>query len=277
MNRLILCEEPKASHPYYLETIGKSIYTMEELCFYLWQYAHLLDVKQFHKQFSGWVGNELGQEQLAEQLEKLRRQSAALEERVMAVFDSISYLDGQQREQYVKTLQDVSHMTPFERRRRMADDLVRNKKYYRAIQEYQELLKQKEAEDEQVAATLYHNMGVANCRMFLFRQGSEYFLKSFMLVPGKDKLREYKTCLQLCEEKIQEDAMIAEFPGAAAIDMQVYGQIEELSSKDNDKKKATRQLKQLKQDGKIAQYYQTMEHILHDWNEECREYMRNQT
>ena len=114
MNDLILCQEQKASRPYEFETIGKSIYTMEELCFYLWNYAHLLDVGQFQKEFSEWVREQLGQEVLATQLETLRRQNASLEDRVLAVFDSISYLSDQEREEYVKTLHDVIHDTILE-------------------------------------------------------------------------------------------------------------------------------------------------------------------
>lgn len=274
MGQFILCHEQKAEEAYYLETIDKHIYTIEELCYYLWQYVYLLDKETFQKKLTGWIRTQLGMEKLADELELLIRRSAALEERVRAVFDSISYMDASEWAAYEKAVQDVSSMTVFERKRHKADDLVRNHKYYRALHEYELLLKEPEGKEEQAAAAIYHNMGTASCRMFRFRQGSEYFLKSFMLVPGRDKLREYKVCLRLCEDAMQEDPLIAEFPGSATVDMQVYEQIQELSAVENEKSRELAQLEELKEDGKVAQYYAQLEQILHSWNEECRGYMR---
>lgn len=274
MDGFILCHEQKASEAYYLESIGKHIYTIEELCFYLWKYVHLLEKDSFDGKLIAWIREQLGMEPLSEELHLLIRRSASLEERIKVVFDSVCYMDEAGWEQYVKEVQAVSSMTVFERRKKRADDLVRNRRYYSAMQEYEQLLGEPEGKEEQTAAVIYHNMGVASSRMFRFKQGSEYFLKSFLLVPETGKIREYKACLRLCEEAVVEDPMIAEFPGSGAVDMQLYEQMEEIRKRENEKGRETMQLKKLKEEGKVAQYYMRLEQLLHSWNEECRGYMR---
>ena len=38
-----LCRAKAAKHPFYIESIDINIYTIEELCFYLWKNVSLLD------------------------------------------------------------------------------------------------------------------------------------------------------------------------------------------------------------------------------------------
>ena len=43
MSGYILCREPMAAVPYYIENIGINIYSVEELCYYLYKNLHLAD------------------------------------------------------------------------------------------------------------------------------------------------------------------------------------------------------------------------------------------
>ena len=43
MGELLICHEPIASLPYFIEGIGQNIYSMEELCYYITGNTYLLD------------------------------------------------------------------------------------------------------------------------------------------------------------------------------------------------------------------------------------------
>lgn len=273
MSGIRICYDRHAQQPYVLESIGKKIHTIEELCFYYWNYSHLLDGQAVDEELIFWLRSQLGMEELAARLEKQLIGEASLAELVQTVFSSIQYLSGEEEKQYMEQLSAMSQLSDFERCKRKADDLVRNQKYYKAVREYRSLLKQEEAENDVVAAKIYHNLGVAYCKMFFFKKGSEYFLKAFLKAPGKDTLRQYKAALRLSEESVEEDELVREFPSSAELDLQIYEEIERLKQADSRKLQEIQSLRQQKNDGKVAEYYRKMEEILHNWKEECREYM----
>ncbi len=273
MNRLILCQEKKAKVPYYMDTIGKNIYTIEELCFYFWNYAHLLDSSLLNSHLVTWIRQELNMEELASQTETIIGEEKGVEELAAVVLKSIHYLTESEYNCYIQKLKKIKDMTPFERNKRKADDLVQNKRYYKALQEYSLLLKEPEAEEVEVASKIYHNMGVAYSKMLLFKEGSECFLKAFLTMPGKESMRQYKLALRLCEKNIEEDELVRQFPSSDTMDIQVYQEMQEAIEKDNKKSMKIHQLIQLKNEGKVAMYYINMEETLQEWRDECREYM----
>lgn len=69
-----LCLLPQAKKPYYIENIRTNIYSLEELCFYLYNNACLIDETLMNERLLDWLRDELGLKklyrQLYEQLEK---------------------------------------------------------------------------------------------------------------------------------------------------------------------------------------------------------------
>lgn len=50
-----LCRAKAAKHPFYIESIDINIYTIEELCFYLWKNVSLLDESILNENcVTGW-------------------------------------------------------------------------------------------------------------------------------------------------------------------------------------------------------------------------------
>lgn len=275
MSEWMVCHKKKAEVPYLLKTIGKSIYTIEELCFYFWQYAQLLGESFQDQSEIQWIREQLGLTALAAELSSLLQKKAEKEELAKAVFQSVHYLSEEELAIYSKNLKKLQNLSPFERNKRKADDLVCNGQYYKALYEYSLLLKEEEAKEEGTASRIYHNMGVASGRMFLFRESAEYFLKAFLAAPDKESLRQYKLAVRLCEEEIEEDVLVQEFPGAGALDIQIYQDMQTILQKKSGKIGEVQKLQQLKNEGKIAEYYRNLTEILQKWQEECRGYMNN--
>ena len=60
-----LCRAKAAKHPFYIESIDINIYTIEELCFYLWKNVSLLDESILNEKLCDWLEGELGMQRLA--------------------------------------------------------------------------------------------------------------------------------------------------------------------------------------------------------------------
>lgn len=273
MSRVIVCHGKKAQEPFYIETIGRNIYTVEELCYYFWNYAQLLDSVRDFEKLPKWLRKELQMEEPAAAVETLVRNRADVEELAAVILEAVPYLTPEEYEVYRTKLARIRNMTGFERSRLKADDYVRNRQYYKAVREYERLLEQPEAEEPKMAAKLYHNMGVACSRMFLFREAASHFLQAFLTVPAKESMRQYKLAVRLSDELTEEDELVRQFPSSESMDMQVYEELKQAEEKESRKSKDLKQLEQLKSEGKVAKYYDNMEEILQRWRDECREYM----
>ena len=59
MSGYILCQTEKAAVPYYIESISTNIYTLEELCYYLYHNLYLVDDTILNEGLCVWIEKEL--------------------------------------------------------------------------------------------------------------------------------------------------------------------------------------------------------------------------
>lgn len=65
MSGYILCQTKKAQTPYFIENISTSIYTLEELCYYLYHNLYLVDSSIINEGLCTWISEELDLPRLA--------------------------------------------------------------------------------------------------------------------------------------------------------------------------------------------------------------------
>ena len=65
MGELLLCNEPIAAMPYYMESIGMNIYSIEELCYYISTNTFLLDKDFMYEELCSWFEKEAHLQMLA--------------------------------------------------------------------------------------------------------------------------------------------------------------------------------------------------------------------
>ena len=68
MSSYILCQTKKAEKPYYIENISTNIYSIEELCYYLYHNLYLIDSTIINEGLCKWLEEELGLTRLAAKL-----------------------------------------------------------------------------------------------------------------------------------------------------------------------------------------------------------------
>ena len=99
-----LCQVKRADKPYYIESISTNIYTIEELCFYLYENVCLIDQTIVNEALCDWLRDELGLKKLYRQLyEQLERQDG-IAYFVMPIFREIGYLSPERMRQMQERL-----------------------------------------------------------------------------------------------------------------------------------------------------------------------------
>ena len=92
MSGYILCQTKRAKLPYFIENISTNVYSIEELCYYLYNNLYLIDSSLINQKLCTWIEEELELPKLAAKLRPYIGRDAGLEEILYPVFKEINYL-----------------------------------------------------------------------------------------------------------------------------------------------------------------------------------------
>ncbi len=207
-----LCRVRVAQKPYYIENISTSIYSIEELCYYLYQNMYLIDESIVNEKLCDWLRDELGLKKLYKTLYDHLEKQDGTAWFVMPIFREIGYLNPEQMRTYQEKLSQIE-VQPGEMRLKLkADYLVRSGMYQNAITEYLQILDHKSPGNLGAVfyAQIWNNLGCAYARLFLFADASTCFRKAWELTQTKEMLRKYVSTLPLFLEKEEYDKVMAD-------------------------------------------------------------------
>lgn len=207
-----LCLQKQAEKPYYIENIRTGIYSLEELCFYLYNNICLIDDSIMNEKLCDWIRDQLKLPRLYRQLyEQLEKQDSAVFF-VMSIFREAGYLTQEEMYRFQERLARLEVQSEDMKQKLRGDYLVKEAMYGRAIWEYRKVLARKNPGKlgSQFYAGIWNNMGAAYAGLFQFERAAECFLESYRLMATKEAFRKYISALPLYltdeeyKEKLQE-------------------------------------------------------------------------
>lgn len=272
MGKLILCHEIKAKNPFYIRVIEKNIYTIEELCYFL--YNEIYFVEEFHDwlELAGWLKREMKMDELAVKLQRLVVSYDTKLQMIMSILEYSRYLSGEELIEYEKKVEQIHKSTGVMRHKKKADYFVKIGKYNQAIEKYNYIIRN-ETTDSNIIADVYHNLGVVYGYMYNFEKAAEYFLKSFSAVPSSESLKSYKLSLKLANKECDDDKAVMNLPSVQQLDSIIEDEIQTIVDEKFSSNELLESLQKKKSDGKVSEYYENIESILRAWKEECRGYI----
>lgn len=224
-----LCQIKTAARPYYIESISTNIYSIEELCFYLYENICLIDHTIVNEALCDWIRDELGLKKLYRQLYEQLEKQEGISYFILPIFREIGYLNAQQMRDMQEKISKLEVQPEDARQKLKGDYLVKCGMYSNAMHEYYQILERKGPGNlgAQFYTEIWNNLGCAYARMFLFKEASECFLKAWKQVKTKEVLRKYVSTLPLYMPKEQYKKKLKEL-GA---DPYLVAKIQEYNSK----------------------------------------------
>lgn len=194
-----LCLLPQAKKPYYIENIRMNIYSLEELCFYLYNNACLIDESLLNERLLDWLRDELGLTRLYRQLYDQLEKKDGIGFLVLPIFREAGYLTTSAMREYQEQLQKLEVQSSDMKQKLRGDYLVKERMYGRAVSEYREILKRKNPGKlgVQFYAAIWNNLGAAYAGMLDFRRAADCFLEAYHLSRTKETFRKYISTLPL--------------------------------------------------------------------------------
>lgn len=188
MSGYILCQTKKAEVPYYIENISTNIYSLEELCYYLYHNLYLVDSSVINENLCVWISEQLELPRLAAKIRPHLGKFASAEDVLYPIFKEINYLTYEELKALNVRLAKWDQEAPVLREKRKGDALVENRMYVNAIRVYQKLLKRENLDQAKQGLTMniWHNLGCAYSYLFQMEKAMECFWEAF-LTEGQDE------------------------------------------------------------------------------------------
>lgn len=276
MSELILCTGRLASNPYYIIGLGMNIYSIEELCYYLVKNAYILDNDIMDEKLCEYIGNELRLYDLEKILRELLNKEVSLGEYVSTLLETVGYLPEDELRKIKQVLVDNASLSFCEKRKKRADNLLNATKYTRAIDEYQYILNSKEVSHElDTKAAILHNIGIAYARLFVYDKAAYYFRESLEVRSSDEALIHYLQAMRMTMKRENYDRFVLRMGYDEAIIREAEERMVEAqrSTPESNYASDLKEIKDLKSEGRIGEYYKRIEATFKTWKQEYRDQM----
>ena len=136
MGKLILCSGKRTDRPYVLPTTGHRIYSIEELCYYIYKNIYSIDETLFNDSLVDWIATELCLISRAEKLEMSLKQGADYKTLLAVVLCSSDYYSEQEIKELLAIVDDIRTMPPAKRWFIKANSFLEGRQYAEAAAQY---------------------------------------------------------------------------------------------------------------------------------------------
>lgn len=197
MSRIWLCEETAAKHPFFLEEENVNLYSLEELCYYLYQNTGTVEESFFNEKLCQWLEQEIGQAELSmclrQGIEQERSGCWCMEQ----ILQAGGFYSSEELEGALLTAKHMENKGPLDREKLRGDRLLKAEKYRDAVFEYRKAIAHasQETDDESIIGRIWHNMGTAYARQMLFEQAAECYETAYGIGQNEESKEAYLLAL----------------------------------------------------------------------------------
>ena len=193
MSGYILCQVKKAEKPFFIENISTNIYSIEELCYYLYNNLYLIDSSLINQKLCTWIEEELELPKLAAKLRPYIGREAGLEEVLYPVFKEINYLAYEELRSLNARIETRNAEAEEIREKRKGDALMENRMYVNAIRVYQKLIEKEDAAaiSDEMRERIFHNQGCAYSYLFQMDKALDCFWMAWQVKKSEEALKTY--------------------------------------------------------------------------------------
>ena len=276
MSKLILCTGNLSKTPYYIVGLGVNIYSIEELCFYLMNNAYILDQDMIDEKLCDYIDRELGLKELAFGLKELIKDGTGIGEFVTRILNEVHYCSDEEIKRIEKLLVDNASLDFVHKHKARADNLLKAKKYTLAIDEYQYILRDLDRESEtELYASILHNIAVAHAQLFLYEKSAYYFHESLEVKENEETLYQYLICLRLTMSTEQFERYMLRMGYDDSVGAEVDRRLANVkaATPDSDYFRTLDEIRNLKKEGRVSEYYRLIDETLSSWKQEYRKRM----
>jgi tetratricopeptide (TPR) repeat protein len=198
----ILAKGKLAKHPYEMPYTGKKVYSIEELCCYIYTNIYTINEDFFQPSLTEWLKEETELPELADKLSYMIEEEHGLKDLVVTTLCGCDYYREDEVRKMVELLDEIANLPVFRKKKIKADNYLRAGRYGKSLLEYRKLLHGSFAINftPEEYGDILHNEGIAHFYTSSFAEAKEDFKEAFVRNNKKDSLWHYLWILLMEEE-----------------------------------------------------------------------------
>ena len=190
MSNILLCRNRQVNEPYYVGELGIMLYSAEELSYYIYNNATLIDEGFLDERLYRFIGRELLMEELEHKLRKWE-QEADLSELLLVILQDIHYYDSDELYMFRERLKQELARKPAFRMREKAVTLINRGRFTAANLCLKRLLGSGAPEmgDPAFAGKVHYLLGIVNARQYLWQEAAEYMMTAYEMLQDEESAK----------------------------------------------------------------------------------------
>lgn len=228
MENVILCNGRYAQNPYLLEEENLRIYSVEELCYFLYKNSFLIQEDFFSETLFEWIGKELELEEWANRLRSFKGNDEEILRSMEFLFQVSGFYGEEELNHVRRVLKDSSQLSVYERKKVRADSYYKKQRYLKAATEYEQLLRESAQDQVKFRAKLYHNLGCCAAGMFFYEKAADYFLQAFHTYPNTETYVQFLASLKLGSSQEEYLVYLSEHPESYEDSLEVESRLKSI-------------------------------------------------
>ena len=189
----ILCQGDLAKEPYIIPISEVPVYSLEELCYYMYHNIYTVTEEFFDENLVHWLKGQVHLRTLAMKMEKLIRKHHNIKDLVVTLLCACDYYKKEEIFSLVEVMEKIANLPPEKKARMKADNYLKAGRYGRSFQEYQSLLHgplAKELSTKEYGDVL-HDQAIAMFHVSSFRQAADGFKEAYARNHRPESLQQY--------------------------------------------------------------------------------------
>lgn len=274
MGKLILCSGKLASRPYHFSLSNTNVYTIEEMCYYIYNNIYAIHDELYQRELVDWLLNEVEMTEIAYKLDDLIIKNHSLKDIVVSILCSADYYDEKEIKHLIKIMDQIDHLSLIRKNIIKADNYLRYKRYANARRLYEQIIKDKEAITltPEEYGDIKHNLATIYLHTVSYKEAAKVFLEAYNSNRKNGSLESYLYALKLgnFEEEFEQAVITFEVPSILIEEIKTNIELKLLEVKDTDDYQKLRKLKTYLQEQKISSFNNVVDQIIDEWKQEYR-------
>jgi hypothetical protein len=275
MGKLILCSGTRTNRPYGFSSGGIRVYSIEELCYYLYQHIYLIEEELFSEELIDWIQTELKLTERAEKLRQLKNIHADAKTLVTVILCSADYYTEYEIKSFLKELDSIAGMPKIKRNCIKANNYLEQSQYKEAEAEYERLLIAKEAAElsPEDYGDILHNLAISKLHTVGYRAATDLLEQAYNRNRKEETLLQYLYSIYLNDHEELYRSKLEEYQVSEELRLQ----IEDMMQKKKEEAlqcglmAEVQKLKQSKLQGNMDEFYQRAEELIDGWKAKIRQ------
>ena len=274
MGKLILCNGNLAEQPYYIKLTDTKLYSIEELCYYIYNNIEVITEEFFDDNLVHWIRSVLKLEERADKLITLLEAKAGLKDYVVCVLCSADYYTETEIKQLLVIMDEWGNLTPIERKKKKADNYIKYRQYTEAVMEYEMILSSSEAAalDSIQYGDLIHNLALAQIYTIGLTGAARVFKQAYERNHNKETLKQYIYTLSLSKQEEILNLEVSNYGISKEYLEQINNELDSFyqEAETSDGYEVIENLVEYKDAGQIVPFYQLAGDLINEWKQEFR-------